>query len=162
MVPRTIKKILEWVTSLLKKGMSMKKIALCIAMGTALGIFPILGMTTLLCLLAGFVFRLNLPAIQMVNYVVYPLQIILIAPFYAAGGWLFNQQDRLLKGDHLISQFQNDFLGSLSAFWDLTLYAVFTWLIVCPFVILLIYNIAKPVIRRFAGPAVDHSNFSAD
>ena len=157
MVSRTVKKILEWATSLLKKGMSLKKLALCIAMGTALGIFPVLGMTTMLCLLAGFVFRLNLPAIQMVNYVVYPLQIILMAPFYAAGGWLFNQEDRLLKGDHLISRFQNDFLGSLSAFWDLTLSAVFTWLIVCPFVILLIYSIAKPLIRRLAAPAVEHS-----
>jgi len=162
MIPRMIKKTITWVVSLLKKGMSLKKIALCIAMGTALGIFPVLGMTTLLCLLAAFVFRLNLPVIQMVNYVVYPLQIVLIAPFYAAGGWLFNQQEWILKGDHLISRLQNDFLGSLSAFWDLTLYAVFTWLIVCPFVILLIYSIAKPVIRRLAGPVVGHSDVRAD
>lgn len=150
-------KILEWVTSMLREGMGLKKIALCIALGTTLGIFPILGMTTLLCLLAAFAFRLNLPAIQMANYMVYPLQILLIAPFYAAGGWLFNQQDRLLKGDLLVSRLQNDFVGTLAAFWDLTLYAVFTWLILCPFVVLLIYSISKPVIRRLAGPLVSRS-----
>lgn len=162
MNPRMIKKVIEWATALLKKGMSLKKIALCIALGTALGIFPVLGMTTLLCLLAAFVFRLNLPAIQMVNYVVYPLQIILLAPFYAAGGWLFSQPERLLNGDHLISSFQNDFLGSLSVFWDLTLYAVFTWLILCPFVALLIYYIAKPMIRRLAGTVVKQPDLRAD
>lgn len=156
------KKILDWVTSMLKEGMDLKKIALCIALGTTLGIFPVLGMTTLLCLLAALAFRLNLPAIQMANYMVYPLQILLIAPFYAAGGWLFNQQDRLLKGDLLVSRLQNDFLGTLAAFWDLTLYAVFTWLIVCPFVVLLIYIISKPVIRHLAGPFVDRSNRSID
>ena len=156
------KKILEWVTSMLKEGMDLKKIALCIALGTTLGIFPVLGMTTLLCLLAAFAFRLNLPAIQMANYMVYPLQILLIAPFYAAGGWLFNQQDRLLKGDLLISRLQNDFVGTLAAFWDLTLYAVFTWLIVCPFVVLLIYGISKPVIRHLAAPFVNRSNRAID
>ena len=144
-----IKKMIYWATSLLKEGMELKKIALCIALGTALGIFPILGMTTLLCLLAAFVFRLNLPTIQMVNYVVYPLQIILIAPFYAAGGWLFGQQSRLSGGEGLVYRLQNDFWKTIADIWDLTLYATFTWLIISPFLVLLLYIISKPLIGSF-------------
>jgi hypothetical protein len=37
--------------------------------------------------------RLNLPAIQAVNYLVYPLQIVLPAPFYSAGNWLFSNRN---------------------------------------------------------------------
>jgi len=32
--------------------------------------------------------RLNLPAIQLVNLVVYPLQLALLVPFLRAGAWL--------------------------------------------------------------------------
>jgi len=34
--------------------------------------------------------------------------------------------------------------------WDLTLYAVFAWLIISPFLILLLYILLKPVIQRLA------------
>jgi hypothetical protein len=38
-----------------------------------LGVFPAPGCPTLLCALAALVLRLNPPAIQLVNYFVYPL-----------------------------------------------------------------------------------------
>jgi len=144
-------KFTKWAKSLLQGGMEPKKIAFCIALGTALGIFPVLGASSLLCMLAAFALRLNLPAIQAVNYLVYPLQIILLAPFYGFGGWLFGQQSRLSGGEGLIYRLQNDFWKSMADFWDLTLYAVFTWLIISPFLVLLLYNISKPLIGSFAG-----------
>jgi uncharacterized protein (DUF2062 family) len=144
-------KILNLAKSMLKEGMSLRKIALCFALGTVLGTFPILGATTLLCTAAALALRLNLPAIQVVNYMVYPLQIILIAPFYGFGSWLFGQQNRLSGGENLIYRLQNDFWKSMADIWDLTLYAVFTWMIISPFLVLLIYSISKPLIRSFAG-----------
>jgi uncharacterized protein (DUF2062 family) len=50
--------------------MDPRKISLCIALGFALGVFPVLGMTTLLCAFSAFALRLNLPAIQVVNFLV--------------------------------------------------------------------------------------------
>ena len=87
---------------MLKEGMSLRKIALCLALGTVLGIFPVLGATTLLCTIAALALRLNLPAIQFVNYMVYPLQLVLLAPFYGAGSWLFNQQNWPLTNSNFV------------------------------------------------------------
>ena len=128
--------------------MSLRRICLCIALGIALGIFPVIGSTTVLCAIAALIFRLNLPAIQIVNYTVYPLQIILLAPFYSAGGWLFGDESGSKIGEEFIELIKTDFWGSMARFWDLTLYAVFVWLIIAPFLIILIYNLLKPVIRR--------------
>ena len=135
---------------MLKEGMSLRKISLCIALGVALGIFPVLGMTTLLCMIAAFSLRLNLPAIQLVNFMVYPLQIILLAPFYGAGSWLFKQQSGYGVGANLIELFQNDFWGSMTSLWNVTLYAIFIWMVICPFLILILYAILKPVIGALA------------
>lgn len=144
-------KITKWAKSLLQEGMEPKKIALCVALGTALGIFPVLGTSSLICMLAAFTLRLNLPAIQAVNYLVYPMQIILLGPFYGFGGWLFGQQHRLSGGESLIYRLQNDLWKTIAEIWDLTLYAVFTWLMISPFLVLLIYSISKPLIGSFAG-----------
>jgi uncharacterized protein (DUF2062 family) len=60
-----------------------------IAAGVFLGLLPIFGLPTPLCVLAAGVFRLNLPLVQAANYSVYPLQIALVVPFYRLGEWLF-------------------------------------------------------------------------
>ncbi|MGD8724113.1 MAG: DUF2062 domain-containing protein, partial [Desulfobacterales bacterium] len=114
MFERLKTKIVRSIRSMLKEGMSLKRISLCIALGITLGIFPVLGMTTLLCTLAALAFRLNLPAIQLVNYMMYPIQLALLVPFYSAGSWLFNHQSLQISGDDLIAMFQNDFWGSMS------------------------------------------------
>ena len=136
---------------MLKEGMSLRQISLCIALGVSLGIFPVLGMTTLLCTIAAFAFRLNLPAIQVVNYMVYPLQLILLAPFYGTGSWLFKHPGGHMAHESLIYLFQNGFWTSLANLWDLTRYAIFAWLILSPFLVLVLYSLLKPVIRTFAG-----------
>jgi uncharacterized protein (DUF2062 family) len=144
-------KILKLIKTLIKEGMSFRKISLSIALGIVLGIFPVLGATTLLCTIAAFVFRLNLPAIQVINYLVYPLQLILLAPFYGAGSWLFKDQSWALIEGNFIDFLKNDFWGTMANFWDLTLYAVFAWSIICPFLILILYGFLKPVTRALTS-----------
>ena len=131
---------------MLKEGMGPKKVSLCIALGVSLGIFPVMGMTTLLCAIAAIVLRLNMPAIQTVNFIVYPLQLILLAPFYGIGSWLFKQPDwQIIKGS-LMDLIRNDFWGSMANLWDLTLYAILTWLAISPLIIMVLYLTLKPVI----------------
>ena len=131
--------------------MSIHKIALCLAMGATLGVFPVLGITTLLCTVAAFVFRLNLPAIQMFNYLVYPVQLALLTPFYSIGSWLFKQESWLTPGENLITLIKNDFWGSMTSLWNLTLYAIFTWMVICPILVLVLYMILKPMIGSFSA-----------
>jgi uncharacterized protein (DUF2062 family) len=58
---RLVRPILE----LLRQGVTPGKIALSLALGVVLGVFPVLGSTTALCTLAAITLRLNLPAIQL-------------------------------------------------------------------------------------------------
>jgi hypothetical protein len=66
-------------------GLSPETIALILALGLVLGIFPVFGCPTLLCVLAAVMFRLNLPAIQLVNQLSSPLQLALLIPLGRAG-----------------------------------------------------------------------------
>jgi uncharacterized protein (DUF2062 family) len=83
------RRLVRPVLDLLRQGVTPEKIALSLALGVALGVFPVLGSTTALCALAALALRLNLPAIQIVNYFVYPLQIALLIPFFRLGERLF-------------------------------------------------------------------------
>jgi uncharacterized protein (DUF2062 family) len=83
------RKLVRPLVDLLRQGVSPEKIALSVALGVTLGVFPVLGSTTALCALAAFALQLNLPAIQLVNYFVYPLQIALLIPFFRLGEKLF-------------------------------------------------------------------------
>ena len=147
MISAIKEKLLSMVKAMLTEGMNLKKISLCISLGFVLGIFPVLGVTSLLCTAASLALRLNLPAIQLVNYMVYQLQLVMLAPFYGAGSWLFKQQGSTFIDKNLIDIFQNGFWGSMTNLWDLTLYAILTWLVISPLLILLLYSISKPVIR---------------
>jgi hypothetical protein len=62
--------------------------ALLLSVGLVLGVFPVMGCPTLLCLCAGFGLRLNQPALQLINNVCSPLQLALLIPLERAGGWL--------------------------------------------------------------------------
>jgi Uncharacterized protein conserved in bacteria (DUF2062) len=56
-----------------------------LSVGLVLGIFPMFGLPTLLCVMAAFALRLNLPAIQLVNQLVSPLQMALFVPLGRIG-----------------------------------------------------------------------------
>jgi len=72
----------------LLQGISPQRLALTLALGFAIGCIPVVGIPTLVCAALALMLRLNLPAIQAANYVVMPLQLLLIVPFMRLGGWL--------------------------------------------------------------------------
>ena len=77
-------------------GLSPETIALIFALGLVLGVFPVFGVPTVLCSIAAIVFRVNLPAIQLVNQVCSPLQYALLIPLGRAGAqnWYFPPEER--------------------------------------------------------------------
>jgi uncharacterized protein (DUF2062 family) len=89
----------------LRQGISVQKLSLTIVIGVFIGIIPILGTTTILCALAAVIFRLNHAVIQLVNYAVYPLQLIFIIPFIKSGEQLFHLKTLPLSLDKLIMLF---------------------------------------------------------
>lgn len=70
------------------KGIPAEQVALLLSVGLVLGVFPIMGCPTVLCLLAAFGLRLNLAALQLLNSASSPLQLALLLPLARAGAIL--------------------------------------------------------------------------
>ena len=132
---------------LLKQGMSPEKIALTLALGAVLGVTPVIGSTTILCTLAAVLLRLNLPAIQLVNGAVYPLQIILLIPYYKAGAWIFGANASGVSLNGVLALFQIGILHAIRSLWVVTMHALVAWLTTGAACVLLLYVIFLPVTR---------------
>lgn len=85
------RRVLAPIVAQLRQGTTPQLLAITIAAGAVIGVFPILGTTTLMCGIFAAALRLNQPVIQLVNYLVYPVQLALLFPFYRAGEKLFQQ-----------------------------------------------------------------------
>ena len=145
------RRLVDPLLALLQQGISPDRLALCVAIGAVVGNIPILGVSSIACALIALIFRLNLPAIQMVQAAMAPTQVLLIIPFVRAGEWLMGaprQAVSIKAGFELMS------LGVWHAVFvlrDAILHAGFAWLLVAPFAVLLIYRLLIPVFTRAAA-----------
>jgi uncharacterized protein (DUF2062 family) len=142
------KLILPFV-ELLKQGMSPEKIALTVALGISLGVVPVIGSTTTLCTLAAISLRLNLPAIMLVNGVVYPLQIALLVPFLRAGAWLFRVDGPKLTVTQIFHLITTNLWHAILTLWVATMHALVVWLILGCAVSGLVYLVVVTLLRLF-------------
>lgn len=139
------------IVALLRKGVSPQKLALSVALGVALGVFPVLGTTTALCAIAALVLRLNLPAIQLVNYVVYPAQIALLIPFFRLGERIFRAPRLPLSATQIVAMFRASYVHAFQALWTTTWHAVVAWGLLAPLAVALLYGILLVALKRAAG-----------
>ncbi len=139
------------VIALLRQGITPDKMALCLALGVGIGVFPILGTTTATCAIVALTLRLNLVAIQIANYVVYPLQILLIIPFLRLGEWLVGATPLPLSVTQIVERFEGGFWNGINTLTTALLHAALGWLVVVPAVTAGIYLALRPVMRRMAS-----------
>ena len=144
------RRLVRPVIELLRQGVTPEKIALSLVFGITLGVFPVLGSTTLLCAIAALAFRLNLPAIQIVNYFVYPLQIALLIPFFRLGEKLFGAQHPPLSVPQIYAMIHTSMTGAIRALWTTTWHAIVVWSLLAPVAAIILYFILTPVLRRVA------------
>jgi uncharacterized protein (DUF2062 family) len=148
--PRTPwqRRIIDPIVSQLTQGITEEKIALTLAVGSALALFPILGTTTLLCLIVGIVLKLNQPIIQMVNALCTPLHLPVIFGVVRLGNRMFGVTYAHL-GIRLMNQM---FWDSPREFWHrfgmTAVHAIVAWAVIAPFWIVLVYFVSLPVLRE--------------
>jgi uncharacterized protein (DUF2062 family) len=129
------RRVIAPILAQLRQGITPREIALTIALGLALGIFPILGSTTALCAVAALILRLNQPVIQLVNYLAYPLQLALLLPFYRAGEKLFQQQPvPIFSVTELLGRFSQDPWQFVLDYGMVALYGITVWMLLAPLV----------------------------
>ena len=131
----------------MRQGVTPERMALTVALAAALGLFPILGVTTILCAWVAYALRLNQPVMHVVNYAICPLQVALLLAFYRAGESLFDQPHLDLSVPMLVERFKAGPWQFFADFGRIGLQGVAVWLFVAPLVVVLVYYTARPVLR---------------
>ena len=144
------RRVVAPIVAQLKQGITPEKISLTIALSLVLGIFPILGSTTILCGVVAAVLRLNQPIIQLVNYFAYPLQLALIIPIYRLGETLFRKPHIPLSIPLLFERFRADFGKFLADFGIVALQGIAVWCLLAPVGAAILYYAFRPALRALA------------
>jgi uncharacterized protein (DUF2062 family) len=144
------RRLIAPVIALLTQGITPEKIALSLAFGIVLGVFPVLGSTTILCAAAAVIFRLNLPAIQLVNWLIYPLQLIFLVPFIRLGETLFRAAPLQMSLAQMLAIAHANLPHAISTLWLAGVHAMSAWLLAGPPTILLLYFLLSRALRQVA------------
>ena len=129
MIRNALNRFWQVIAGALQQGVTPRKLAIACAMGCVISIFPVFGSTTLLCFSVAILFRLNIVVIQTVNYLLTPLQVVLLIPFMQAGIFLFNLTPVSLELNNLILRFKTDFGALLSDLGGVILGSIAVWML---------------------------------
>ncbi len=136
------------VLHLLRCGTTPRKLAWSLAVGISVGINPLLGTTTLACLVIAFLLRLNLVASQITNHLVYPLQLTLFFVFLRMGSAVFHTSALPLGRAALLSGAMHHPWATARALWTWEWHALIVWFL-CTLLITPIFAAAlRPVLTR--------------
>ncbi len=114
----------------LRRGLGRQQLAKAIAIGIVGGVFPVLGTTTVLCIGLTFLFKTNHAIVQLVNWLVYPLQIIFYIPLIKLGNEIFSGPDFELSFIQIKEAFQSGFFDGLGIIGVAHVYGILTWILV--------------------------------
>jgi uncharacterized protein (DUF2062 family) len=140
------RRLADPLRSLLSQGVTPHELALSLALAIAIGLIPILGVSTALCALVAVSLRLNLAAMQLVNYLLTPLQLLLIIPQLRLGETLVGAPPfpvTLESGLALIASGPGHALRTLST---AMLHATLAWLLVAPPLVFALHRILRRVL----------------
>ena len=125
------------------EGVAAETVALIVALGIVFGTFPMYGFPTLLCAAAAILLRLNWPALQLVNYLISPLQLALLVPFNRVGARLLPARATSLPGI-----LHSDLWRLALSVWTAAMHAIVGWFCICAPLGILLYLTLHCIIRR--------------
>lgn len=138
------------VLAQLRQGISVERVSWTIAFGIVLGMFPILGTTTMLCALVAWALKLNQPIMHAFNWLVYPLHLASIVVFIRLGERLHGVAPMSFSIPRMTAAFRDDPLQFGRDFGMAAWHGVSAWLLIAPFAVVLIKLLLAPVVRQLA------------
>lgn len=145
------RRVLDPILGLLRQGLAPSQLALSLAFGLGVGIFPVLGVSTPLLTVIALGMRLNLPAIQLVNYLASPLQLLLIIPFVRVGERLVGAEPQPLTVSAGLELLARGVLQAVVILWDAIVHAAIGWIAIGPVLIFVLYRSFLPLLVRAAA-----------
>ncbi|MBX0289319.1 DUF2062 domain-containing protein [Hymenobacter sp. HSC-4F20] len=146
------RRVVQPLVGLLRQGLTPHQLALTVALGTAFGLVPVLGITTLLTTFAAVRLRLNVAAALLIAHLWSPVQLLLIIPFMSQGARLWGSTGPALTLDKLRYLFAHDWVGALQLLWHAMLGGLALWAAACLVVAPLLYFALRPILRRTITP----------
>ncbi len=140
--------IIRPIVNQLKQGTSPEKLSWSISLGVTLGIFPIMGSTSIVCFIAGYLFKLNQPILHLFKTFTYPLQLALILVYIRLGQILNDVPLIKFSIPQLLNRFKDDPAQFARDFGMAALYGIEAWAISAIFLIPALYFISLPVLNK--------------
>lgn len=142
------RRVLQPVKAQLTQGITPDQVALTVVVSGCLSIFPLFGLTTLLCFLAGTWLKLNQPLIQAINWLFLPIHVALLLPFY--------KSSELLGAPHIhlhlfMAAYHSGHYGELLQYWRNILGGIVVWAIVSPICAVPIYFVLRTACRMMTN-----------
>ena len=166
---RVVKTKLSWwrrwlvapVVAQLTGGISPERIGWTIALGIVLGVFPIMGSTTLVCLLVGWMLHLNQPVLHVFKTLVYPLHLALILIFIRLGERLVGAPLISFSIPQLVGKFKDSPLQFARDFGMAAWHGVSAWLLIAPVAAVLIKMAVMPALRKLSVSLKRHQEVAS-
>ena len=132
-----------------RKGICPKKLALTITLGLTFGFIPFIGINTVILFILAVIFKLNHVIIQLVNYSIYPLQLILYLPFLKLGQVIFNGPKIELTTGEFIRTLRYHWLDTVIDIWQINLMGILLWVIISVPIGFCIYYFSYFILKKY-------------
>jgi len=140
--------IIEPIVNQLKRGITPEKLSWTIALGITLGIFPIMGSTSLVCFIAGYFFKLNQAILHLFKSLTYPFHLALILVFIRLGQELNGVELIKFSIPQMLAQFKDSPAQFGRDFGMAALYGIEAWAIATLILIPLLRIISLPLLKK--------------
>jgi len=135
----------------LRQGISADKLSWTIALGCAFGIFPVMGTTSVVCLIPAAIFKLNQPVIHAVRLALWPVHLALILPFIKIGQWFFGSEQITGSVPILLKEFFESPARFSENYWLAALQGIAAWSVAIIPLIFIVRAITFPILRATAA-----------
>lgn len=140
--------IVQPLINQLKRGITPEKLAWTIALGITLGIFPIMGSTSLVCFIAGYFLKLNQAILHLFKSLTYPLHLALILVFIRLGQHLNGVPPIPFSIPQLMARFKDSPTQFARDFGMAALHGIEAWAIAAAILIPLIRIVSLPLLKK--------------
>lgn len=145
-------RIVEPLLGQLTQGVSPNKLALAVTLGVIIGCFPVLGTTTLICVVVAWALKLNQPATQVGNFIATPLVVLFYVPLFDLGAWLFGEPEVGFTLSQIKAELKADAVATMQRYAWANARAVVAWAMLALPVALVLFWILRFVLKRVPLP----------
>lgn len=142
-----IRRVLQPLDDLRRENAEPRRLALAFAFGALVGVMPLIWGTTLLCLGAALLLRLNPAALQIANWAVYPLHLALVVPYLRLGEFCLGGYSPVERPLFDGTLFGADVSGTLQRVAEANGAALLAWSVTSPLMLIVLYALASFVVK---------------